>query len=79
MMTPLKIPRCVRCRLLLGILCACPFSAAGAESVNLSIGDAVRVAVEKNLGLQVATYSPPSPKPGSGRRARSTIRSFRPW
>ena len=45
--------------LLLAILCAYPpLSAAGAETLTLSVGDAVRMAVENNLGLQVATYSP---------------------
>ena len=70
MMTPLKIPTLRALPLLLGILCACPFSAAGGESVNLSIGDAVRVAVEKNLGLQVATYSPAIAETGI-RKARA--------
>jgi outer membrane protein TolC len=37
---------------------ACPSRTDGADSVTLSIGDAVRMALEKNLGLQVATYSP---------------------
>ena len=58
MMTPLKIPMLRALPLLLGILCACPFSAVGDEALPLSIGDAVRIAVEKNLGLQVATYTP---------------------
>jgi hypothetical protein len=44
--------------LLLGILSACPFSASGADTRTLSIGDVVKIALEKNLGLQVATYSP---------------------
>lgn len=44
--------------LLLVILCACPLSAAGADALTLSIGDAVQMAVEQNLGLQVATFSP---------------------
>jgi len=44
--------------LLLALLCALPFPAAGAETLTLSIGDAVKMAVERNLGLQVATYSP---------------------
>jgi len=44
--------------LLLALLCASPFSAAGAEMLTLSINDAVRIAVEKNLGLQASTYSP---------------------
>jgi outer membrane protein len=56
--------------LLLGILCACPFSAAGAETLTLSIGDAVQMAVEKNLGLQVATYSPAIAETGI-RKARA--------
>ena len=70
MMTPLKIPTLRALPLLIGVLCACPFSAAGGESVNLSIGDAVRVAVEKNLGLQVATYSPAIAETGI-RKARA--------
>ena len=44
--------------------------AAGAEALTLSIGDAVRIAVEKNLGLQVATYSPAIAETGI-RKARS--------
>ena len=31
---------------------------AFAETVRLSVGDAVRIAVERNLGLQVETYNP---------------------
>jgi outer membrane protein len=48
----------------LGILCvllvlgASPSRATGAETVTLTIEDAVRMALEKNLGLQVATYTP---------------------
>jgi len=53
----LKIPLLRGLPLLLAFLCAYPFPAA-AETMGLSIGDAVRLAVEKNLGLQVATYSP---------------------
>ncbi|HLN91702.1 MAG TPA: TolC family protein, partial [Patescibacteria group bacterium] len=44
--------------------------AAGAEALTLSIGDAVRIAVEKNLGLQVATYSPAIAETGI-RKARA--------
>ena len=56
---PRKIPLPRVLPLLLAILCASPtFSAAGAETLTLSVGDAVRMAVENNLGLQVATYSP---------------------
>jgi outer membrane protein len=58
MVTPLKIPLLRGLSLLLAVLCAYPFPAAGAETLTLSIEDAVRMAVEKNLGLQVATYSP---------------------
>ncbi|MBP2684348.1 MAG: transporter, partial [Deltaproteobacteria bacterium] len=58
MATPLKIPSLRGLSLLLAVLCAYPLSAAGAETLTLSIEDAVRMAVEKNLGLQVATYSP---------------------
>ncbi|MBP2679889.1 MAG: outer rane efflux protein [Deltaproteobacteria bacterium] len=53
----MKIPLLRGLPLLLAFLCAYPFPAA-AETMGLSIGDAVRLAVEKNLGLQVATYSP---------------------
>ncbi len=56
--------------LLLGVLCACPAPAAGAETLTLSIGDAVRMAVERNLGLQVATYSPAIAETGI-RKARA--------
>jgi outer membrane protein TolC len=58
MTTSRNIPLLRGLPLLIALLCAYPFSAAGAETVTLSIGDAVRMAVEKNLGLQVATYSP---------------------
>ena len=60
MTTSRKIPLLRGLSLLLAVLCAYPFSAsaAGAETLTLSIGDAVRMAVERNLGLQVATYSP---------------------
>jgi outer membrane protein len=58
MTTPGKIPLLRGLPLLLVVLCAVPFSAAGAETMTLSIGDAVRIAVERNLGLQTATYSP---------------------
>lgn len=44
--------------------------AAGAETLTLSIGDAVRMAVEKNLGLQAATYSPAIAETGL-RKARA--------
>jgi outer membrane protein TolC len=56
--------------LLLVVVCACPLSAAGAETLTLSIGDAVQMAVEKNLGLQVATYSPAIAETGI-RKARA--------
>ncbi len=52
------------------VLSACAFPAAGAETVPLSIGDAVRMAVEKNLGLKVATYSPAIAETGI-RKARA--------
>jgi len=58
MTLPGKIPLLRGLSLLLAVLCAYPLSAAGAETTTLSIEDAVRMAVEKNLGLQVATYSP---------------------
>ena len=56
--------------LLLAVVCACPLSPAGAETLTMSIGDAVRMAVEKNLGLQVATYSPAIAETGI-RKARA--------
>lgn len=56
--------------LLLVILCACPLSAAGADALTLSIGDAVQMAVEQNLGLQVATFSPAIAETGI-RKARA--------
>ncbi len=56
--------------LLLVALCGSPFAAAGAETLTLSIGDAVRMAVEKNLNLQVATYSPAIAETGI-RKARA--------
>ncbi len=40
------------------VLAAIPQSAAAADTVALSVEDAVRMAIEKNLGLQVATYTP---------------------
>jgi outer membrane protein len=58
MTTTRKIPSRCALALLLVVPLACPFSAAGAETLTLSIGDAVRMAVERNLGLQAATYSP---------------------
>ena len=58
MTTSRTIPLLHRLSLLLALLCAYPFSAAGGETWTLSIEEAVRMAVEKNLGLQVATYSP---------------------
>jgi len=58
MRTSMEIPFLRALLLLLAVLCACPFSVAGAETLALSIGDAVQMAVEKNLGLQAATYSP---------------------
>jgi outer membrane protein len=70
MSTSMKIP-CLRALpLLLVVLCACPFFAAGAETATLEIGDAVRMAIEKNLGLQVATYSPAIAETGI-RKARA--------
>jgi outer membrane protein TolC len=70
MTPPWKIPLLRALPLLLGILCAFPFSAAGAEMLALSIEDAVQMAVEKNLGLQVATYSPAIAETGI-RKARA--------
>ena len=70
MTTPWKIPVLPALPFLLAVLCACPFSAGGAETLTLSIGDAVRMAVEKNLGLQVATYSPAIAETGI-RKARA--------
>lgn len=55
---------------LLVALCSRPFSAVGAEPLRLSIEDAVRIAVEENLGLQVATYSPAITETGI-RKARA--------
>ena len=57
MTTSRAIPLLRRLSLLLALLCARPFSAAG-ETLTLPIEEAVRMAVEKNLGLQVSTYSP---------------------
>ena len=56
--------------LLLVILCAYPISAAGADALTLSIGDAEQMAVEQNLGLQVATFSPAIAETGI-RKARA--------
>ena len=70
MPTPIKIPLLRALPLLLVILCACPFSAARADTLTLSIGDAVQMAVEQNLGLQVATYSPAIAETGI-RKARA--------
>ncbi|MGE5284062.1 MAG: TolC family protein [Actinomycetota bacterium] len=54
---------------LLAALCASPLP-AGADTLALSDRDAVRIAVEKNLGLQVATYSPAIAETGI-RKARA--------
>jgi len=70
MQTSSKIPLLRALPLLLAVLYACPFSVAGAETLTLSIGDAVQMAVEKNLGLQVATYSPAIAETGI-RKARA--------
>jgi outer membrane protein len=70
MSTPRKIPWLCALPLLLVVLCACPFSAVGVETVTLEIGDAVQMAMEKNLGLQVATYSPAIAETGI-RKARA--------
>jgi outer membrane protein len=59
---------------LLAVLCASPFS-AGAETLTLSVGDAVRIAVEKNLDLQVETYSPAIAETGI-RKARAIYDPF---
>lgn len=55
--TPGKAPFLRALPLLLAALCASPLP-AGAETVTLAIGDAVRMAVERNLGMQAATYAP---------------------
>ncbi len=39
-------------------LCAFPGRAGGAEAAALSIGDAVRIAIERNLGLRAAAHGP---------------------
>ena len=70
MMAPRKIQSLLGLPLLLVALCGSPFAAAGAETLTLSIGDAVRMAVEKNLNLQVATYSPAIAETGI-RKARA--------
>ena len=70
MPTPGKIQSLRGLPLLLVVLGACTISAAGAETLTLSIGDAVQIAVEKNLGLQVATYSPAIAETGI-RKARA--------
>ncbi len=70
MTTPLKMPVLRALPLLLAVLCASPSSSAGADTLTLSVGDAVRMAVEKNLGLQVATYSPAIAETGI-RKARA--------
>jgi len=70
MTNPLKIPLLRGLLLLLAVLCASPFSAAGAEPLALSVEDAVQMAVEKNLGLQVATFSPAIAETGI-RKARA--------
>ncbi len=57
MTTPRRTPTLLLLRVLL-VLGTGSSRVAGAETVTLSIGDAVRMAVERNLGLQVATYSP---------------------
>jgi outer membrane protein len=75
MMTPLKIPLLRGLPFLLAVLCAYPFPAAGGEPLALSIDDAVRMAVEKNLGLQVATYSPAIAATGI-RKARAIYDPF---
>ncbi|HEX8043780.1 TolC family protein [Candidatus Deferrimicrobium sp.] len=66
----MKIPLLRALPLLLLVLYACPFSAAGADTLTLSIGDAVQMAVEQNLGLQVATYTPAIAETGI-RKARA--------
>jgi outer membrane protein len=64
----IQLPRALP--LLFILLCAFPFPTAGAEPLTLSIGDAVQIAIEKNLGLQVATYSPAIAETGI-RKARA--------
>ena len=70
MTPPRKIPLLRALPVLLAVLCASPFPAAGDETVTLSLEHAVRMAVEKNLGLQVATYSPAIAETGI-RKARA--------
>ena len=48
----------------------CPPRSAGAGTVTLSIDDAVRTALEKNLGLQAATFTPAIAETGV-RKARA--------
>ena len=69
MTTTGEIPFLRALPILLAVLCASPFS-AGAETVTLSVGDAVRIAVERNLDLQVETYSPAIAETGI-RKARA--------
>jgi len=70
MTTPGKIPLLCGLPFLLVVLCAYPFSAGGGEAMTLTIRDAVRIAVEKNLGLQAASYSPAIAETGI-RKARA--------
>ena len=70
MPTPWKNPLPRALPLLLALLFACPFSSSAAETPSLSIEDAVRIAVEENLGLKVATYSPAIAETGI-RKARA--------
>ncbi len=56
--------------LLLALLLALPFPVAGDDTLTLSVGEAVHMAVEKNLGLQAATYSPAIAETGI-RKARA--------
>lgn len=70
MKDPSKIPLLRALPLLLVVLHAAPLTAAGADTLTLSIGDAVQMAVEQNLGLQVATYTPAIAETGI-RKARA--------
>jgi outer membrane protein len=56
--------------LFLAALWTIPFAASGADILTLSIGDAMQMAIERNLGLQAATYSPAIAETGI-RKARA--------
>jgi outer membrane protein TolC len=72
-MCPMPIARKTSMLLALFVLLflgACPSRAIGADAVTLSVEDAVRLAIERNLGLQVATYTPAIAETGI-RKARA--------